>query len=226
MAWYYIDQNNSGGSFNYDKKSGVSVNVYIEADSHFEANNRARQIGIYFDDTYAVDCPCCGPRWCPVSEHDRINGNPPEKDAPLYRDTQNYVLKWMKDGEYETFVHPKDAPFYGAHIEIIDTAVYGGVYGYGLQISVTGDVGEIFPVSSRGCDETGNKFAPINGKDGAEETPFGFVDSTPFGFDYWFRTEADAINFRERMLKELSGIDIKNITRNTAETVYDQMGGD
>ncbi len=58
--WYEFSQNNSGGWF--DDKVGRSVQV--EADNADEANERAGYFGIYFDDDFDIDCPCCGNRWC------------------------------------------------------------------------------------------------------------------------------------------------------------------
>lgn len=60
--FYTFRQNNSGGSFVQNNKVGIYV--IIEADSNKQANNRAEEIGIYFngcDD--GIDCNCCGDRW-------------------------------------------------------------------------------------------------------------------------------------------------------------------
>lgn len=61
-GWYEFSQNNSGGIFQID--DSVSVYVLIQATSYVEANNKAEDIGIYFDgcDT-GRDCDCCGDRW-------------------------------------------------------------------------------------------------------------------------------------------------------------------
>ncbi|QOI66938.1 hypothetical protein SEA_GARDENSTATE_26 [Microbacterium phage GardenState] len=63
MSFHTFDQNNSGGSFDVDPERGIASVVIIEADSAEEANARAEDIGLYFDDSYDIDCDCCGTRW-------------------------------------------------------------------------------------------------------------------------------------------------------------------
>lgn len=126
MTWYEYRQNNSGGFFNYDPKNGLSVKVYIEADSVREADERARSLGMYFDGVEdGADCSCCGNRW-PSAEYGSTAKTPPEKNEPMaertfYSKLNSSVsnIKWMKEGEAEVFVHPKDGPFYGAHYSIV-----------------------------------------------------------------------------------------------------------
>ena len=57
--FFQFRQNNSGGSFDFDKNNGVSVIVIIEAHSDKMANCIAESRGIEFDS----GCPCCGDRW-------------------------------------------------------------------------------------------------------------------------------------------------------------------
>jgi hypothetical protein len=57
--FFQYTQNNSGGHFDVD--SNVAHFVIIEADSAREANERASEIGLYFDGE--GDCDCCGNRW-------------------------------------------------------------------------------------------------------------------------------------------------------------------
>ncbi|ANY67700.1 hypothetical protein BBD42_15420 [Paenibacillus sp. BIHB 4019] len=57
--YYTFIQNNSGGYF--DSNSDVCEYVIIEANNAKHANDRATEIGLYFDG--AGDCPCCGNRW-------------------------------------------------------------------------------------------------------------------------------------------------------------------
>jgi len=60
--YFHYSQNNSGGSFHIDES--VAHHVIIEAYTPEEANERAQDIGIYFngcDD--GRDCSCCGDRW-------------------------------------------------------------------------------------------------------------------------------------------------------------------
>jgi len=58
--FFQYNQNNSGGGFIVNDR--VAHNVFIEADSPKDADERAQEIGIYFDDDYEVDCECCGTR--------------------------------------------------------------------------------------------------------------------------------------------------------------------
>lgn len=68
--FYTYNQNNSGGAF--EETSGIAQFVIIEANSADEANERAIDAGIYFDEEYQIDCDCCGTRW------DTFWGNPDE----------------------------------------------------------------------------------------------------------------------------------------------------
>lgn len=61
--FFTFDQNNSGGRFIENHKAGITHRVIIQAFDHEEANRRAEEIGIYFDDDYFYDCRCCGQRW-------------------------------------------------------------------------------------------------------------------------------------------------------------------
>lgn len=64
MSFYEFVQNNSGGSFDFDGKAGISHFVIVEADSTEEAVSTAREIGLYFDGVGSgQDCSCCGDRW-------------------------------------------------------------------------------------------------------------------------------------------------------------------
>ena len=69
--FYEFRQNNSGGSFLNSEKDGICEYVIIEALNADDANNRAEDIGLYFDGCYnGSDCPCCGDRWYRVTESD------------------------------------------------------------------------------------------------------------------------------------------------------------
>lgn len=64
MPFYTFRQNNSGGSFCVDKSDGIDVMVIVEANSHEHANERAEEIGLYFDGcSTGNDCKGCGDRW-------------------------------------------------------------------------------------------------------------------------------------------------------------------
>ena len=69
--FYEFIQNNSGGSFVNSEKDGICEYVIIEALNANDANNRAEDIGLYFDGCdNGRDCPCCGDRWYKVDESD------------------------------------------------------------------------------------------------------------------------------------------------------------
>lgn len=59
MKFFTYHQNNSGGVFHSDEQ--VAPVVIIEAESAYDANDIALEVGIYFDGE--GDCPCCGSRW-------------------------------------------------------------------------------------------------------------------------------------------------------------------
>lgn len=62
--FYEFDQNNSGGSFEINDKTGIGPCVWIEAADLDHAISRAKSIGIYFEGAAAgIDCECCGGRW-------------------------------------------------------------------------------------------------------------------------------------------------------------------
>ena len=98
--FYRYDQNNSGGGFTVDED--VTYNVIIEADSADEADRKAEDIGIYFDDDFEYDCECCGTRWSYAwgegDETPMIYGTPVEE----------YEEMWVKDGEPWAHVYYKD----------------------------------------------------------------------------------------------------------------------
>lgn len=62
MSFYELSQNNSGGLFHVDDK--VCHRLIIEADSKYEAINKAEELGCYWDGVrHGMDCSCCGDRW-------------------------------------------------------------------------------------------------------------------------------------------------------------------
>lgn len=61
MKFFHFSQNNSGGSFDFDRERGITHHVVVEARDADHANQRAEDIGLYFGG--AGDCPCCGDRW-------------------------------------------------------------------------------------------------------------------------------------------------------------------
>lgn len=102
MSFYTFDQNNSGGEFIIDRQAGIAPYVIIEADSPKEANEKAEEIGLYFDG--GGDCPCCGNRWSEVSSYD---GKESPKVYGQPADNYKTNLRWGPTG-YEIAVHYKD----------------------------------------------------------------------------------------------------------------------
>ncbi len=62
MSFYKWDQNNSGGSFVVNDR--LTHRVVIEADTYKEAEEKAFDMGIYYNGCdMGMDCGCCGDRW-------------------------------------------------------------------------------------------------------------------------------------------------------------------
>lgn len=62
LQYFHFSQNNPGGSFDIDDT--IAHHVIIQAHYAEEANNIARDIGIYFNGCETgADCSCCGDRW-------------------------------------------------------------------------------------------------------------------------------------------------------------------
>lgn len=67
VQYFTYGQNNSGGGFTYNPAHGIGQFVIIEAINANHANQRAREIGLYFDGSESgMDCSCCGDRWYAV----------------------------------------------------------------------------------------------------------------------------------------------------------------
>ncbi len=91
--FYHYSQNNSGGSFEFDKKRGITHHVVIEADSPSHANERAESIGLYFNGCENDrDCPCCGDRWYPVHV-----GDGTEKALVYDKNPEDHKDMWFKE---------------------------------------------------------------------------------------------------------------------------------
>lgn len=94
--FYTFNQNNSGGSFIENRTDGIAEYVIIEADSADEANDRAENIGIYFNGcSTGDDCSCCGDRWYAAYESDA-------EDSPKI-----WGMSVEKSGN-KAYVHYKD----------------------------------------------------------------------------------------------------------------------
>ncbi|WP_328742941.1 hypothetical protein OG436_29560 [Streptomyces caniferus] len=100
--FYTYDQNNSGGGFDYDESRGLGIVVIVEADSASLADDRAEEIGLYFDGE--DDCDCCGNRWYAASSGGdtvpSVYGTPVQSYA--------WKWKWAREGFPEAFVHFAD----------------------------------------------------------------------------------------------------------------------
>jgi hypothetical protein len=98
--FYTYDQNNSGGGFDRDDK--VACTVIIEAESAKEADVRAEEVGIYFDDDYDIDCACCGTRWSRAWDDG-------EETPQIYgKDIADHRCMWTPVGFAYAHVYYKD----------------------------------------------------------------------------------------------------------------------
>jgi len=110
--FYTFDQNNSGGSWDYDAARGITHRVIVEADSPDEANDRAEAIGLYFNGVAAErDCECCGDRWSPMWSGEK-GTTVPEVYGTAVLETKKMPrngagIKWMGN-KPEVFIHYKD----------------------------------------------------------------------------------------------------------------------
>jgi hypothetical protein len=99
MAWFEFSQNNSGGHFDIDRSNGIGPRVWIEAADADAANERALDIGLYFNGVEAgFDCDCCGDRWYEVWDSDGVAE--PEID-------DDYDFNWHN----AVYLHPLEGPF-------------------------------------------------------------------------------------------------------------------
>jgi hypothetical protein len=105
--FYHFSQNNSGGTFVFSKESGITHHVIIEAESADDANARAEDIGLYFDDY--MDCPCCGSRWSSTYDDWDAKDFPHIYGVPIvdgkYKSREG--IKWMGDNP-EAVIHYLD----------------------------------------------------------------------------------------------------------------------
>lgn len=106
--FFHFSQNNSGGSFAVGET--VAHHVIIEAHSAKEANDRAEDIGIYFNGCEdGSDCHCCGDRWYEAQDYDAsdmplIYGEPPETHYDMFtREGQPVCHVYYLDGSKTTY---------------------------------------------------------------------------------------------------------------------------
>ena len=106
--FFHYSQNNSGGSFDFDEKEGITHHVIIEADSDVEADKIAEEIGLYWNGVCSgLDCSCCGDRWSPASDWGGTEGDAVPMVYGQVLGEDEIDFKWMKDG-YEACVHYLD----------------------------------------------------------------------------------------------------------------------
>jgi hypothetical protein len=101
--FYTYSQNNSGGSFDIDLELGIMKYVIIEANSADEANDRAEDIGLYFNGCDAGrDCECCGDRWW--TTHDFSAAEKPEISGELVGEKEGSdIAVHYLDGTFKLF---------------------------------------------------------------------------------------------------------------------------
>ena len=118
MGFYHFSQNNSGGSFESDKSSGITHHVIVEGRDWKDVKHRAEDIGLYWNGCDSGrDCSCCGDRWSDYGDNDDLTDEP-----MIYGDPVTVPLKypWFKslgDVPGETAVHYLDGRiewFHGA----------------------------------------------------------------------------------------------------------------
>jgi hypothetical protein len=103
--FFEFSQNNSGGSFVFDKDRGLTHYVIIEAENADQASARAQDTGIYFNGCdEGTDCPCCGDRWY-EPYGDEGTDKPEIYGQPF--DKAEHMTRWMEAG-HEACVHYLD----------------------------------------------------------------------------------------------------------------------
>lgn len=110
--WFHYIQNNSGGRFVFNERSGITHHVFIEAHNAEEADERAMSIGIYFDGCdIGDDCHCCGDRW--YRAYDSSGTDTPQyynngKDIRVVK--PDFVIRWTESNP-ECVIHPMNEKF-------------------------------------------------------------------------------------------------------------------
>lgn len=116
MAFYQYRQNNSGGTFDVDEQSGISVVVIIEAVNAEGADQVAEYVGLYFDGSFTGhDCSCCGDRWARAYSGDKV---PSYYGVALDLsegavNAETYVSKYVEENAPIGFVHYLDGRVVG-----------------------------------------------------------------------------------------------------------------
>ena len=105
--FFTFDQNNSFGTFKYDKEKGITRTVIIEAVDVDDSVNRAENIGLYFEGiSDGIDCPCCGDRWRKPWSDDGTEV--PEYYGEDVRRELSNTYRFLKDDQQEIAVHYLD----------------------------------------------------------------------------------------------------------------------
>lgn len=99
--FYEYSQNNSGGTFHYEKEDGLGHYVIIEAHSASDANDIAKDIGLYF----GGDCSCCGDRWYEKWYDENGDEVPSHYGKPLTEDIETDKHLFQPDDNPYIFVH-------------------------------------------------------------------------------------------------------------------------
>lgn len=111
--WWVFRQNNSGGSFDHDAKSGIGIAVAIEAYTLAGAVDRAENIGLYFDGcSSGIDCSCCGDRWHEPWDEEGYTFPHASYGQPVRpcEEGETPTLDW----DLPVYVHPIEGKFYPA----------------------------------------------------------------------------------------------------------------
>lgn len=120
--FYDYRQNNSGGWFDIRPEDGISVHIIIEADSHWEANEKAENLGLYFNGE--SDCRCCGYRWCEASVYD--GDDVPSIYGAAVHGGGARISRWARPLP-EGFIHYKDGRMEAVWTDDERTGLYYGV---------------------------------------------------------------------------------------------------
>lgn len=106
--FYTYNQNNSGGTFVHSKSKNIAHYVIVEAESKEDADNRAEDIGLYFDGcANGQDCSCCGDRWSRAweegTETPEVFGKHPNDHEDSWFKKGDSVAVHYKDGQIEWY---------------------------------------------------------------------------------------------------------------------------
>lgn len=104
--FWYVNQNNSGGSFDFNEEWGITHFLVVEALD----KNHAISILENIVDSYpnrGYDCPCCGFRWNLYIYEEEGSNEPEVYEMPVADYVKKESLMWMDSGK-EVCVHYLD----------------------------------------------------------------------------------------------------------------------